>query len=300
MDFEKKILEEMEKMYPDAKVEIVDIKKTNVTYRGLTIREEGSMVSPSINLNDLRERYESGMSIEQIISSVDSIYQEHKGDMSVVPEMTRENFLAHTTLKLINREKNPEKLEDTPYMEWADLIAIPVYVQNGPDGVSTIVETKSLLANLGITPEEALETGMKAVVPKVSNLQDVLFAMMQDEHFDAQELSDVIDATDPNMLYLITNQNKFYGAAAVLQTDKLSEICDLLDDDIYIIPSSIHEVLLIAAADHDPEFLCKMVHEVNSECVRADEILSENVYLFDREQKQVKTCVAEIGDDYGV
>ena len=293
MKFDFIIMEELKKIYPDAEIAVQDIKKTNISYKGLTIRENGNPLSPAINLDEYEKKYESGTPLEMIVSSIDSLYQEHKGDIDVVPEMTRENFLAHTTLKLINKDKNAEKMENTPYIEWADLIAIPVYMET-KDGTSrSIVENNAVLNRLGITPEEALEAGKKSLQPRIGSLQKVLMSILSDS--EQQDLKDVIDMTNPNEMYILSNPSKMFGAASVLDTETIAKVCDIMDDDVFIIPSSIHEVLVLAAADHDPKELCKIVHDVNTTCVRDDEVLSENVYLFDREQKIVKTCEPEIG-----
>ena len=119
MKFDIIIMEELKKIYPEAEIAVQDVKKTNISYKALTIRENGNPLSPAINLDDYEKRYEEGASLDMIVASIDSVYQEHKGDMSVVPEMTRENFLSHTTLKLINREKNTDKMENTPYTQYS-------------------------------------------------------------------------------------------------------------------------------------------------------------------------------------
>ena len=296
MKFDIIIMEELKKIYPEAEIAVQDVRKTNISYKALTIRENGNPLSPAINLDDYEKRYEEGASLDMIVASIDSVYQEHKGDMSVVPEMTRENFLSHTTLKLINREKNADKMENTPYIEWADLIAIPVYVNRTEGGMTSIVEHNSLLKNLGITPEEALEAGKQSLSPKVGNIRDVVMSFLGSDYTE-QDLNDVIDLTDPNTLYVMSNSQKYFGASAVLDTKKLDEICEIMGDDLIILPSSIHEVLIISAEGHDPKELCQIVHDVNSSCVSPEEVLSENVYLYDRELHQVKTCEPEIGLD---
>ena len=63
-------------------------------------------------------------------------------------------------------------------------------------------------------------------------------------------------------MYILTNKQHFYGAAAIL-------------------PSSVHEVILLADTGvEDREHLYDMVREVNAQNVPEEELLSDNVYYF--------------------
>ena len=80
------------------------------------------------------------------------------------------------------------------------------------------------------------------------------------------------------------------GAASMLFENELHELAENLGSDLYILPSSVHEVLAVSAASESPEELAEMVVQVNKEEVSLDERLSNQVYHYDRELRRV--CLA--------
>lgn len=117
----------------------------------------------------------------------------------------------------------------------------------------------------------------------------------------SQNLGDIVlelmDCKDANSfdkdtlvpMIVVTNKMKMNGAAAILFTDKLREIADSLDSDLYILPSSVHEIIIIAADNAmTVEELKETVCYVNRNELRQEEILSDNVYKFCRSDGNVE------------
>ena len=78
------------------------------------------------------------------------------------------------------------------------------------------------------------------------------------------------------------------GASVMLYKDPLRDFANYMGHDLYILPSSIHEVILIPAYDHDSyDELTSMVKEVNSTQLSKEEILSDHVYFYSRETGQI-------------
>ena len=92
-------------------------------------------------------------------------------------------------------------------------------------------------------------------------------------------------------LYVLTNKDKMYGASALLYSGQLKILAEKLQSDLLILPSSVHEVLLLEDdREQDYAFYREMVREVNGSQVEPDEVLSENIYRYDR----VKESIEEI------
>lgn len=96
----------------------------------------------------------------------------------------------------------------------------------------------------------------------------------------------------PRRMYVITNQQEQYGASALLYEDCLRSLADQAGGDLYILPSSIHELIAIPAAGGDPTGLQDLVREINGtkDLISPDEVLSNNVYRYSRDGGL--TCVA--------
>lgn len=110
------------------------------------------------------------------------------------------------------------------------------------------------------------------------NLRDLLMEMNQD-------ITDFADTP----LYVLTNESRLFGAAAIVDKKVLESFAKEHGSGFYIIPSSIHEVLLFLSEDLNVgERLAEMVHEVNSTEVSPEEVLSDHVYYFDRKTSELR------------
>ena len=83
--------------------------------------------------------------------------------------------------------------------------------------------------------------------------------------------------------YVLTNNTRLNGAACIFYEDVLKKFADTLQTDLYILPSSIHEVILLPKlARYDAMNLEDMVREVNTDGVSREEVLSDKVYIYRR------------------
>jgi hypothetical protein len=88
-------------------------------------------------------------------------------------------------------------------------------------------------------------------------------------------------------MWIISNNKGVSGAVNMIFEKNLNELSKGLGDDLYILPSSIHEVIAIPASMADPEDLAEMVHQVNTEMVDVSERLSNQVYHYDRAERKL-------------
>ena len=91
----------------------------------------------------------------------------------------------------------------------------------------------------------------------------------------------------PDTMFVLTNDTKVNGAAAILNDDIRQEIAEKVGD-FYMLPSSIHETLIIPK-DAGMEFkeLEQMVQEVNQTQVAPGERLSDHVYEYDAKEHEL-------------
>ena len=92
-------------------------------------------------------------------------------------------------------------------------------------------------------------------------------------------------------MYVITNMQYDNGASTIFYDDALERISEMIGTDLYIMPSSIHEVIAISTDMGTPEDLSEMVRKVNGSMVSVEEQLSNNVYYYSAEKKDLTLAV---------
>ena len=88
-------------------------------------------------------------------------------------------------------------------------------------------------------------------------------------------------------MYVISNSAKMNGAASMFYEDALSSLSEKLGTDLYILPSSVHEVIAVSTDMGNPNELAAMVAEINMDQVALDERLSNQVYHYDKDLRKV-------------
>ena len=81
---------------------------------------------------------------------------------------------------------------------------------------------------------------------------------------------------------MLSNERGIIGAAAMLYTNQLEDIANMQESDLYVIPSSIHEVITVPIHDANPEHLSEMVMDANRTVLKPADILSDNLYYYSR------------------
>ena len=80
-------------------------------------------------------------------------------------------------------------------------------------------------------------------------------------------------------MVIVTNSLQSYGAAVILDKDIMGKLSDIFNDNLYIIPSSVHECLVMPESECSPDLLKMMVYDVNREAVEIVDRLSDDIYV---------------------
>ena len=282
-EFVEEVRREVEsQLVKDKKVIIQPVVKNNGTvYEGLIILDSVTNVSPTIYLNSYYKRYLDGISMEEIIDDVMQTYEENLPeedfDISLFKDFSKAK--GQIIMKLVNTKSNLELLEDVPNKSFYDLsIIYCVAVSDFMNEYATILIHNEHLTFWGITEEElhdiAIENTPKLLPYYFENMKDIL-----------------VEAADMNFpqemeMYVLTNKTRINGAVVIAYKGLLEEIAERLDDNFYIIPSSIHEVLIIPWKSVNAEYTFKdfneMVEEVNETQLTDDEMLSNHIYFYNK------------------
>lgn len=278
----------------NCKVEIKHIRKNNgVKMQGLLISSEGECVIPTIYLESFYQAYEKGISLREIVDEIICLYREGVPKKSIDMSFYKDYDAVKDRIcyRLIRREGNEELLKDIPYIAFLDLAVCFYYAFQDDflgEGSILIYHTHREIWN--ITTQQLLDLAIDntgRLFPEVMcSITDVINDIRNEGETEIFEVGDEIDIQSP--MTILTNTKKSHGAACILYPNVLEKFARKRKDSLYIIPSSIHEVILLEKSTvSDPEDVKRMIYEVNRLHLSAEEVLSDNLYFYDFVKKTV-------------
>ena len=263
----------------------------SITYNGLTILSNQLNISPTIYLNFYFKQYQKGRSLEEIYHDILSVYKENKpsGNIDISFFTDYEQVKKRIVFKLINYEQNRQLLEKIPHIRLLDLaIIFNCLVEADATGNATILIYNNHLSLWNVTRDDLYQLAMKntpkLLTYELRDMSDVLIELMAG--VPCNSMNEELEYMVP--MYVLSNKSKLNGSGCILYHNLLHNLCEKLECDLYILPSSIHEVILLPAYDHDSyDELTSMVKEVNSTQLSREEVLSDHVYYYSRETGQI-------------
>lgn len=196
--------------------------------------------------------------------------------------------------KLINTEKNRELLEDIPYIEFLDLsIVFQCLISKKESHLETLLIHNVHTKIWGVTVEDLYKVAVentRVLLPyEIKNMADVIDEIMKEEdaeHFKHEDCMAKLESN--NIMYVLSNQKRIEGAVCIIYPRLLRNFADKIGSSFYIIPASVHEVLLLLSENpEDREELKAMVKEINDTQMKAEEILSYSMYWFDKDKREI-------------
>lgn len=227
--------------------------------------KEGCNTAPVIYIEKYLDDVMEGRKTErEMAEEIFGLIKENDAIFNTVNEFVdRDYIMAKCVTKVLSAERNAGMLENTPYRMICDLAEV-VIVEVGEDKFFTV--TNQIVEWSGIDVDELFEAARKNTADGVifNSLGGVLGNMG-------------VDAGNDDTLYLLTTRGFVYGAAVIGCKDVLEKCKDDIGD-FYIIPSSVHEVLLLRKGDASPEDVVKVIGEVNQTVVSDEDFLSDRLY----------------------
>lgn len=303
-EFTRNICDEVGRVLGDGyRVEVREIRKNNgVVLKGLLITPEADGVQnvvPTIYLNDLFKAYRSGRSFATVIETVLTAYRENIPNEPVDMGFFRsfEKVRDRVCFQLVSRTGNERLLEDVPYKEFLDLAVCFYYAYQGEAlGEGTILIHNSHMEMWGTFTDElyalALENTPKLFSWECSSLKEVL------KDLAGLGLSEEAEAPGAGSngelsMRVLTNKQKHYGAACMLYPGLLEKLALTGGRNLYILPSSIHDVILLEdTGEWCEEEFKEMIASVNATVVAPEEVLSNSLYYYDIMDKAVRIIEA--------
>ena len=292
-EFKDYIYQEVASRYEScATVHLSTFTKNNgVLLDGLVICSKGSHVSPNIYLNDYFDLMEKGETKESILRKIIASYEKAKNVNDFDPEMLNDLSLVKDKIifRLINKNANAVLLEDVPFIPFLDLaVVFSIMVDISEENCGTILIHNNLLELWDVSVEELFEIAKtntyEALRPDCTPINEYIPGMVLDE--DSNLLKDLLPTID---MYVLSNSKRFHGAGVICYPTFIKEIADRLEKDLFIIPSSIHEVLVLPMSDGmQLSEISELVRQVNATEVAPDEVLSNHAYYFLRTKNKIQ------------
>ena len=260
-----------------------DVEKLEGNKIGICVREKGSNVGVVI----YPEQFEAeATTVGEITGKVIEIFESRKENIARMTgagnEITEKIKNLDVYAKLVPR--NDVFLSGKANRDFLDMnIIYYVCVGETNDGMETYTVTTSMCEAYGVTEEELFKGALNNITDDIvahRSLSAVLTSFGY--HIDGVENPEEI--FEP--MTVLTNRNHTFGASLIIKEEVLDKAMERMHtDELIILPSSIHEVLVINAnaIERDIASFREMVKAVNDTEVKPNEILSYNVYTYNKE-----------------
>ena len=267
------------------------IKNNGCEMDGLVIMEKGKDIAPTIYLDSFYELYTNGENIKNIIRQIEVIYEQNKNNVTFDVNILKhfDTIKDKIVYKVVNYRSNEKLLEQVPHKRILDLAVVFYCLLDNEYGRSaTALIYNNNLKNWNVTIDDVYKAALKNTPDLLHSKISSMAALFEKcgVNVDGEE----VDLKDyvPSDMYVLTNESKLNGAACILYENVLYDFAQKLGADLYILPSSVHEVILLPKLSmFEKDELVNMVKEVNTEGVAADEVLSDHLYEYNRTERLI-------------
>lgn len=277
-----------EKSVDKVKMWIEKVLKNNEVERwGLAISEKENIVAPVIYLEDYYKRYEEGAAMEEIADKVWQTYLDNRAELGdgFGEFLSWDGAKVRIFLKMINYEANKRLLEHIPHRRFLDMAVVYQYIANADArGVATILINENHMQLWKASETELYEyacSNYLELMPVQVKCLDELVQELLEEAFD-------VNGQLEYPMYVVSNRWRLNGAASMIFFERYKEQTRLFDEDLYILPSSIHEVIAMSVHAGDVEELREIVRQVNQTQLLPEEVLSNQVYRYFHEDGKIE------------
>lgn len=275
-----RIKEYLPPVYAKFEVNVEQVPKINGVKEAMIVEFNSDgcrMAGPNIYLDDLYMSFMQHEDLDMLLKDTACKITAFTGTQNLGQNETVDmlQYRSDIIKVLVNTEMNKDLLKAAPHKDFLDLsVTYRIAVnESGGNGYATALITNELLDELKMTPEEL----------------DTLA-----EENSRRKLKTQVIAIGPKARMMITTGMAF-GGINLQRTDEIRKIADELDSDLYLLPSSIHDVMVFAESvcDDENKFF-EMLKSGNDECNDAGENLSYNIYYYDRTENKLEIRYSNI------
>lgn len=277
------------------KISVVNsIKNNGISLTGLSVKIKNKVIAPCIYLdNYINDLYrDPDHDLYSVVEDIDRALRRALNNIEdEEPDLTFDLNKAkkRVIIRLINYEMNKELLKDAIYIRFLDLAITFRWLVEISGNKGDILVTKKLGAPWGISIEELYEIAFKNTfrysTTVIAKLDSFISSLCLN---GSNQTSGNEGSNDLNPALLLTNCDGFYGAVTLLNDKVLEDAYNRIGEDYYIIPSSVNELIAVPGTFvEDEEEVKQLIKRVNEEVVPNGQILSNSLYYYCHNEKQV-------------
>jgi len=298
-DFILKVKKTIEERVKDDRVQVElqsIVKPNDMKYEAIIISKDSKICAPAVYLEDFYDMFLNGAAVEEIADFILDFNEKCRS----VPQMEYfdyynwEDIKDTVTARVLNYAANEEYLKGAVYERYLDL-AIVFYntiINESRDVFSSKISVEQL-ENWGLSREYLQRTAMdntkRLFGVYIQEVSEVFKDMLGREgQMNDPEIMNALDDSERAPMYVVSNTARCHGSVVMFMNDVLEGIADNLEDDLYIIPSSIHEVMAIPVhARLKKDDVDDMIRDINLNLLEPQDILANHVYIYSREMKKI-------------
>lgn len=244
---------------------------------------------PVISLKKCYELYEGTGDMSRVVEKI--LYSiEHADEVMGISAEDFTQFKKvkdNICLKLMNCESHSVLLKDTPFIPYYDLALVCTFLTKRKDenSMQSIQVRNNYLEMWDVSKEDLFKLAIKNTTdkmqPQIIPMSEILRGI---PNFPKRLIS-------RDNMYILSNKERFLGSVCLTFPGVLADIAEKLQSDLYILPSSTHEVIIVPTSANlydDPEELNQVIHSVNDDIVDPIDQLSDHYYRFDRKSNSLE------------
>lgn len=274
----------LQKLGIEADVSGHHIEKLNDSYDALSVTPKGSSIGVNANLDEIFHAVERGRDYSEVLSGVT---ESLKGSLEHMPKLQVSDLTNYAEMKkklameVVSAERNARMLQNVPHEQMEDIAVVyRLVLDSSKDASSTVLVTNDLMDKFGITHEQLHDDAMKnAPLIRPAEIKGM------EETLNEMQGGPVLEPDPDEILSVAGVPDQNHGAAVIAYPNFFEDAAEKLGGDYFIIPSSIHEVLLVKdTGEMNARDLAVMIREINATEVAPEDVLTDHAYHYDSKE----------------
>ena len=284
--FKEDLKKSLEELGIHAELSEHHVEKLNQSYDALSVTPERSRIGVNANLDTIYQSYEDGVDYNDVVNRAATAIEagiKSTPDIDVAEITNYEVMKDKLAMEVVSADRNADMLENVPHENMEDMAVVyRLILGQDSDGRSSILVTNDLMEQFGVTHEQLHEDAMvnaPEIRPsEIKGMSEVMMDMM-----GPGMIPEI--APEDEQMFVASVSDNIHGAGVIAYPNFFEDAAEKLGGDYYVLPSSIHEVLLVRDnGEMTAKDLEAMVREVNATQVAPEEQLTDHVYHYDSKE----------------